>query len=308
LLECRGFNDKNHYQRTTPCDQDFLRKFVRDVPAADWQGWFNGAVQGTFPIPKDVSYGDDRSRVSLYGWSDSTDAIGYTENLVISGAVAGGIDTTGPVMRVYVEDQSFHPGDIVGPNATLVVELADSSGINTSTAGVGHKLEAILDNSTRVIDLTEYYRSNLDTYQTGQVRYPFLDLPEGRHSLAVKAWDVYNNSAHAETFFEVRAAAETGIFNAVNVPNPFVGSTTFTFQRSSTEPVDVEIKVYTVAGRIIQVLEVMAVTDRVGRIQWDGRDRDGNEIANGVYLYRLIVRSMDRTATNEILGRLAVLR
>jgi flagellar hook assembly protein FlgD len=124
----------------------------------------------------------------------------------------------------------------------------------------------------------------------------------------VKAWDVYNNSAQAETFFEVRAATETGIFNAVNVPNPFARSTTFTFQRSSTEPIDVEIKVYTVAGRLIQVLEAMAVTDRVGRIPWDGRDRDGNEIANGVYLYRLIVRSMDRTSTNEVIGRLAVLR
>lgn len=48
LLECRGFNDKNHYPRATPCDQDFLRKFVRDVRAADWQAWFNGAVQRTF--------------------------------------------------------------------------------------------------------------------------------------------------------------------------------------------------------------------------------------------------------------------
>jgi len=48
LLECRGFNDKNQYQRTTPCDQDFLRKFVRDVPAAHWQAWFNGEVQRTF--------------------------------------------------------------------------------------------------------------------------------------------------------------------------------------------------------------------------------------------------------------------
>jgi hypothetical protein len=48
LLECRGFNEKNHYERTTPCDQDFLRKFVRDVSATDWQAWFNGPVQQTF--------------------------------------------------------------------------------------------------------------------------------------------------------------------------------------------------------------------------------------------------------------------
>ena len=48
LLQCAGFNDKNHYERTTPCDQDFLRKFVRDVGAADWQAWFNEAVQRMF--------------------------------------------------------------------------------------------------------------------------------------------------------------------------------------------------------------------------------------------------------------------
>jgi hypothetical protein len=48
LLECRGFNDKNHYARTTPCDQDFLRKFVKDVPARRWMDWFNGPVQRVF--------------------------------------------------------------------------------------------------------------------------------------------------------------------------------------------------------------------------------------------------------------------
>jgi len=63
LLACRGFNDKNHYERTTPCDQDFLRKFVRDVPAADWQAWFNGPVQRSYQSygffdPEGVFIGD----------------------------------------------------------------------------------------------------------------------------------------------------------------------------------------------------------------------------------------------------------
>lgn len=48
FLHCRGFNDKNEYERTTPCDQDFLRKVSRDVPAQDWVGWFNGPVQEVF--------------------------------------------------------------------------------------------------------------------------------------------------------------------------------------------------------------------------------------------------------------------
>lgn len=48
LLHCAGFNAKNHYDRQTPCDQDTLRKFVQDVPAPQWQGWFNGPVQEVF--------------------------------------------------------------------------------------------------------------------------------------------------------------------------------------------------------------------------------------------------------------------
>ncbi len=48
LLECRGFNDKNHYPRRTPCDQDFLRKFVKGVEARRWMDWFNGPVQRVF--------------------------------------------------------------------------------------------------------------------------------------------------------------------------------------------------------------------------------------------------------------------
>ena len=47
-IECEGFNDKNHYPRKMPCDDDTLRKAVKDVAAAKWQKWFNGAVQQVF--------------------------------------------------------------------------------------------------------------------------------------------------------------------------------------------------------------------------------------------------------------------
>lgn len=43
-LACTGFNDKNDYDRQTPCDQDFLRKFARDTDASRLQSWFNREV------------------------------------------------------------------------------------------------------------------------------------------------------------------------------------------------------------------------------------------------------------------------
>jgi hypothetical protein len=43
-LACPGFNDKNDYDRQTPCDQDFLRKFARDTETDLLHGWFNRQV------------------------------------------------------------------------------------------------------------------------------------------------------------------------------------------------------------------------------------------------------------------------
>jgi len=47
-LRCVGFNDKNQYDRQTPCDHDMLRKYVKDVKADRWLAWFNGPVQTAF--------------------------------------------------------------------------------------------------------------------------------------------------------------------------------------------------------------------------------------------------------------------
>jgi hypothetical protein len=43
-LRCAGFNAKNHYDRQTPCDQDFLRKLARDTAAEALQRWYNRDV------------------------------------------------------------------------------------------------------------------------------------------------------------------------------------------------------------------------------------------------------------------------
>jgi hypothetical protein len=43
-LACPGFNQKNDYDRQTPCDQDFLRKFARDTQDARLHAWFNREV------------------------------------------------------------------------------------------------------------------------------------------------------------------------------------------------------------------------------------------------------------------------
>ena len=47
-LSCKGFNDKNDYDRQTPCDQDYLRKMAKRTDADRLTTWFNRDIVGIF--------------------------------------------------------------------------------------------------------------------------------------------------------------------------------------------------------------------------------------------------------------------
>jgi hypothetical protein len=267
----------------------------------------NGFYRTVFPIPKDVTYGG-RSRMSFYVWNGTSDGIGYTENVTINGTdTTATAETTGPSISVYLDDETFRPGDRVKANTNLIVDLESANGINTSSAGIGHQLQATL-NKTTTINLTDYYRGDLDTYERGEIRYPMMNLADGPYTLSIKAWDIRNNSSEAETYFVVSSNTDLEMANVVNFPNPFSRSTTFTFQRNSVDPIDVEVKIYSIAGRLVQSLRAYAITDRFVRVPWDGRDRDGDQIANGVYIYRVIATSHANRTTKEETGKLVIMK
>jgi hypothetical protein len=196
----------------------------------------------------------------------------------------------------------------VNEKPTLFIDLADSSGINTSVTGVGHRIEAWINNSPESKDMTDFYTSKTDNFQAGTVAYALRDLPQGRNTIRVRAWDTYNNASTSETYFEVRSSDQLAVVDVMNYPNPFKTSTAFTFRHNQAVPVNATVKIYTVAGRLIQTVEQFGISEPFARIPWDGRDRDGDELANGVYLYKLIVRTVDGRFTSEVLGKLAIAR
>ena len=264
----------------------------------------NGQISAVSRIPKDVEYGN-KSKIMLYGWSNNLDAAGVTENLVISGTETLESDTVGPNISIYFDNVSFRSGDVVPPTTTLIIRLEDESGINTSTLGIGHKLTATLANPQQEIDLSNYYQTDLDTYQSGEVRYSLSNLPIGKNYVQVKAWDVYNNSSEETVSFEVVAASDIALTHIFNYPNPFAKSTYFTFQRSGEAPVAIEIKIYTVAGRMIRRIELPLVSERFVQVLWDGRDAEGDEVANGIYFYKISSYNIDTRESKEYIGKVA---
>lgn len=329
------------------------KKFVQHVPeAGSTQRYFlsgnsiyrgtvavqNGRFTARFIVPKDISYGGKLARISAYVWNDEADGSGCRENILVSSSSATLVDNQGPEIKLYFKGQeNFASGDIVGENATLVVELADTvSGINIA-GEIGHRLTLNIDPEEETclselnrfrgisgIDLTDLFQFKEGDHLRGTVEFP-ITFPEEvdiagrtvscrgtdgeiRHALVVKAWDNANNSSSAA--LEVLVVNEEGLVvrEVMNYPNPFAQNTTFTF--ISNRDAEVTIKIYTVAGQLIQTLERQLARAGFNMIDWDGRDLAGDRPANGVYLYKLIARSLGNSEVSqkEVIGKLAILR
>lgn len=271
----------------------------------------NGRFSAEFIVPKDILYADStsRGRVVAYYSSATTNGMGYTEKVWIGGtADSAGHDEQGPGIDIYLDSRSFRSGDLVSRSPMLYVDLEDQNGINTSGSGIGHRIEAWLNNATQSIDLTDFYSSELDNFRKGTVQYPLTDLRLGKNSLRVRAWDTYNNATSGETFFEVTSSDKLSIADVMNYPNPFAKTTAFTFRQNQLVPLDVTIKIYTLAGRLIQTLETVSPGEPFVSLPWDGRDRDGDILANGVYLYKVLVKTRDGRFSSEALGKLSVVK
>jgi len=268
----------------------------------------NGIFSSDFVIPKDISYENKNGKIVLYIFNNNTDGVGYNSNVIIGGSDSTNSDDgKGPVIEIAFDDASNISGYLINPNSKLIVKLSDETGLNTTGAGVGHKLQGILnEDDANPIDLTGYFSGDLDAGgKTGMVNYRFSNLPTGNHQISVKAWDVFNNFSTESAYFKVVAGNSLVIDNVYNYPNPFKSNTTFTFQHNIPTAIRIKVKIYTISGRLINDIENQDTGEnRFVKIDWDGRDKDGSELANGTYLYKLIVESDDGKFRETVLGKL----
>lgn len=269
----------------------------------------NGQLQGSFIVPKSIKYKNSRTgRVSIYAWNAESevqsDAVGYNNTLLFNGTVSLS-DTRGPEIQFsFPEQPDFFDGDYVSSQPTLIVRLKDDNGINL-TGETGHRIELTIDNSIKK-DVTEFFVYDENSYTEGQLQYTLPALASGRHQLTISAWDNLNNYSEQQVSFTTSVAGELTLAQVVNYPNPFAQETQFTFQFQSPHgPGDLEIKIYTVTGRLIQVIEDIA-RPGFNKIYWDGRDRNGDVLANGVYLYKVTVNDGQRSI--EKIEKLAIVR
>jgi len=78
-----------------------------------------------------------------------------------------------------------------------------------------------------------------------------------------------------------------------NYPNPFNPSTTIRFQLPQSR--DVSLIVYNMLGQKVRTLLNNTVSAGDYKIEWDGRDDSGKDVASGIYLYRLTSKNFVRS-------------
>jgi hypothetical protein len=271
----------------------------------------NGEFTTGFVVPKDISYENKNGKIIFYFFDDNQDGLAFTRKIIVGGTDTTAVDDgEGPEIEIFFDRANYYNAYLVGPEPKLIVKISDETGINTTGTGVGHKLEGILDeNEADPIDFTNFFTGELDAGGTaGKINYKFSRMEEGEYNLLVKAWDVFNNFSSESVFFTVVSEDQLVVSNVYNYPNPFRSNTTFTFQHNLNKTIDVNVKVYSIAGRMVNQFDVNNIDQKFVKINWDGRDGDGDILANGTYLYKIIVKTQDGEFNKSVMGKMAVIR
>jgi len=166
----------------------------------------NGEFSFSFPVPMDINYSNEKGQIILFAdGNDGRSANGVYDNFTVGGTADNlAVDSIGPDIMLYLNTPSFQYGASVNGTPMLVAELRDSSGLNTSGNGLGHDILLVIDNNPNwTWVLNSDFEQTAGDYTAGRVMFSIPELPEGRHELMLRAWDVMNNSTTVYLGFKV---------------------------------------------------------------------------------------------------------
>lgn len=266
----------------------------------------NGQFRIDVIIPKDINFDMGKGKIVLYAHDDKEEALSADTNIVVGGySPYATEDNQPPVVRPYIETNKFRSGDIVSPDPMLYVELEDNNGINVSGSSIGHDLIAVLDGDyENPFILNSFYQTAPNDYTKGSLYYQLSRLEPGRHTLTVRAWDVYNNSGEGSIDFIVKESDEVD-FNLYNYPNPFYNTTNIVLQHNQPNmDMEVTLRIFATNGNMVHSkMEPMRPTGSFTQWTWDGTGVDGAHVPNGVYMYQISIKTskgISKTLYNKL--------
>lgn len=176
--------------------------------------------------------------------------------------------------------------------------MYDESGLNSTGAGIGRDMVAVLDpgtDSEQRFVLNEFFQYDPNSFQTGQIILPLNGLSPGWHEIECKVWDIYNNSGVGRVRFKVIPEREVLISNHKVYPNPFQEGKDLHFSLQHNlvgEDVKLDFTLYNIAGSQVYKMH-QDVLNAQGKITVDIDLPEVLYLSQGMYFYRIELQSMD---------------
>jgi hypothetical protein len=219
-------------------------------------------------------------------------------------------DNINPLLDVTFDGIHILDGDLISAKPEIMIRLKDDSkklALNDSSAFKIKLIKPdatveniIFDGITNEFIPADSTKLNSDNTARALLKPLFTD--DGKYQLIVQGYDKSGNASGNYDYrvgFEVINKAM--ISNVLNYPNPFTTKTQFVFTiTGSSVPEFMKIQIMTVTGKIVKEI----FKDELGELNigrnitdyaWDGKDQYGDDLANGLYLYRVVTRLTNQT-------------
>ena len=225
-----------------------------------------------------------RGRINAYTWNGAREGRGVLRDIPIGGRVEGIDDNSGPEIDMRIEQYDDGP--------YLVAELFDKSGINLSGLQGNEPVLFIDDNRDAPYYLSEFFTYERGSYQRGILKYPLPTLTAGLHSATLVVHDNQNNPSSdsvsvVTTIEQLTETIADKITLGRNYPNPFNPVTAIPFSLAGNAIYQVRLEIYNTLGQRVAVLLNQSMEAGDHTVEWQGLDQGGQQVASGVYIYRL---------------------
>lgn len=229
-------------------------------------------------------------------------------------------DVLNPVLDVTFDGTHILNGDLVSAEPTIAIRVKDENRFLALNDPDDFDMALLYPNETAPtpIDFSDAMvtftpaseTAAAEGNNTAQIQLTPTFTQDGDYQLILTAKDRSDNTFANNEAFNVSFKVITTpmISKIVNYPNPFTSQTQFVFTLTGSEiPEFMKIQIMTVSGKVVREIReselgALRIGNNITEFAWDGTDEFGNELANGLYLYRVVARlngqDMDNYDTN----------
>jgi hypothetical protein len=216
-------------------------------------------------------------------------------------------DKINPVLDVAFDGIRILNGDIVSAHPEIVITLNDENPFlkldDPSLMQVFIKYPPNLGDSTVLIPESAYnFIPASGVKNEAKIVFKHKFYSDGKYELGIMARDKSRNiSGKGHAIYDLKIQFEiitkSSITQLINYPNPFSTSTRFVFVLTGEQiPDEIRIQIMSITGKVVREINQdelgpINIGRNISEFAWDGKDQFGDQLANGVYFYRVIVKN-----------------